>query len=73
MVEIEKPPATQALALSGLRHRCSPAWVEQDSPIGHAHASRNSLKKTNLNLEEDPSMTSIRRRRTTKNRHVHFG
>ena len=26
-----------------------PAWVEQDSPIGHAHASPHSLKKTNLN------------------------
>jgi hypothetical protein len=50
-----------------------PAWVEQDSPIGHAHASRNSLKKTKLNPEEDPSKTSIRRKRTTKNRHVHFG
>jgi hypothetical protein len=50
-----------------------PAWVEQDSPIGHAHASQHSLKKTNLNPEEDPSKTSIRRKRTTKNRHVHFG
>ncbi len=48
-------------------------WVEQDSPIGHAHASRHSLKKTDLNPEEDASKTSIRRRRKTKKMHVQTG
>jgi hypothetical protein len=28
-------------------------WVEQDSPIGHAHARRRSLKKTDINPEQD--------------------
>ena len=26
-----------------------PDWVEQDGPIGHAHARRRSLKKTDIN------------------------
>jgi hypothetical protein len=50
-----------------------PDWVEQDGPIGHAHASRRSLKKTELNPEEDPSRTSIRRRPKPKKKHVHTG
>jgi len=59
MVWDEKQPAAQALALSRLRHRRSPNWVEPDSPIGHAHARTRSLKKTDINPEEDASMTSI--------------
>ena len=50
-----------------------PDWVEQDGPIGHAHASRHSLKKTDINPEEDASTTSIRRRPKTKKRHVQTG
>ena len=50
-----------------------PDWVAQDGPIGHAHARRRSLKKTDINPEEDPSMTSIRRRPTPKKRHVQTG
>lgn len=50
-----------------------PDWVEQDGPIGHAHASRRSLKKTELNPEEDASRTSIGRRPKTKNVHVQTG
>ena len=26
-----------------------PDWVEQDGPVGHAHATRRSLKKTDIN------------------------
>ena len=36
-----------------------PDWVEQDSPIGHAHARTRSLKKTDINPEEDASKTPI--------------
>jgi len=36
-----------------------PDWVEQDGPIGHAHARRRSLKKTDINPEEDVSRRSI--------------
>jgi hypothetical protein len=50
-----------------------PDWVEQDGPIGHAHARGRSLKKTDINPEEDASKMSTRRRRKTKNRHVHIG
>src|SRR5438105_2786633 len=32
MVRLEKPPATQALALSGLRHRCSPPGSSKTAP-----------------------------------------
>jgi hypothetical protein len=44
--------------------------VEQNGPIGHAHALRRSLKKTDVNPEEDASTTSIRRRQRKKKRHV---
>jgi hypothetical protein len=50
-----------------------PDWVEQLGPVGHAHASRRSLNKTDINLEEDASTTPIRRRPKTKKMHVHFG
>jgi hypothetical protein len=50
-----------------------PDWVEQDGPIGHAHATRRSLKKTDINPEEDASRTSIRRKQKTKKRHVQTG
>jgi hypothetical protein len=50
-----------------------PDWVEQDGPVGHAHASRRSLKKTDLNPEEDASRTSIRRKPKAKKRHVQTG
>lgn len=36
-----------------------PDWVEHDGPIGHAHARTRSLKKTDINPEEDPSRTPI--------------
>ena len=45
----------------------------QNGPIGHAHASRRSLKKTDINPEEDASTTSIRRRPKTKKKHVQTG
>jgi hypothetical protein len=47
--------------------------VEQTNHIGRARTLQRSLKKTDINPEEDPSKTSIRRKRTTKNRHVHIG
>ena len=50
-----------------------PDWVEQDGPIGHAHARRRSLKTTDINPEEDASRTSIRRRPNAKKRHVQTG
>jgi hypothetical protein len=50
-----------------------PDRVEQDGPIGHAHATRRSLKKTDINPEEDASRTSIRRKQKTKKRHVQTG
>ena len=50
-----------------------PDWVEQGGPIGLAHASRRSLKKTDLNPEEDASETLIGRRPKTKKRHVQTG
>ena len=61
--------------LLGVRTAPSPLpdWVEQDGPIGHAHAGRRSLKKTNINPEEDASRTSIRRRLKAKKRHVQTG
>ena len=36
-----------------------PDWDEQDGPIGHAHARTRSLKKTDINPQEDPSRTPI--------------
>jgi len=50
-----------------------PDWVERGGPIGRAHARRRSLKKTDINSEEDPSRTLIRRRPKTKKRHVQTG
>jgi hypothetical protein len=50
-----------------------PDWVEQDGPIDRAHARTCSLKKTDINPEEDSSKTLIGRRRKTKNRHVQIG
>jgi hypothetical protein len=50
-----------------------PDWVEQLGPVGHAHASRRSLNKTDINPEEDASTTPTRRRPKTKKMHVHFG
>ena len=47
--------------------------VEQSSARGHARAQGRSLKKTEINPEEDASGTSIGRRRRTKNMHVHTG
>ena len=73
MVEVEKQPTTQALALSRLRHRRSPTGSSGTAPSATRHARRPSLKKTDINPEEDPSRTSIRRRPKTKKRHVQTG
>ena len=46
-------------------------WVEQASPNGRTRALRRSLKKIEINPEEDASETLIGRKRRTKKMHVH--
>ena len=71
MVWVEKEPATQALALSSLRHGRSPTGSSRPSPNGRTRAPRRSLKKTEINREEDASKTQIGRKRMAKKTHVH--
>ena len=47
--------------------------VERAVTPAARHALRRSLKKTEINPEEDASETTIQRKRTTKNTHVHTG
>jgi hypothetical protein len=48
-------------------------WAEQSDPIGRTHTRWRSLKKTELNPEEDASKTPIGRKRRTKKMQVHTG
>ena len=48
-VEIEKQPATQALVLSGSRHRCSLTGSSKTAPSATCTPARRSLKKTDIN------------------------
>jgi hypothetical protein len=73
MVGIKKEPATQALALSWLRHRRSSTGVEQSDPNGRTRTQRRSLKKTEINPEEDASETLMGRKRKPKTMQVHTG
>jgi hypothetical protein len=53
MVGDEKLPARHALALSGLGHRRSPTNPSSATTTSSEHSSRQSLKKTEGEAEED--------------------
>ena len=55
MVNIKKVLATQALTLPRLGHGPLPDRVDKRNPIGHVNALEGSLKKKEINPEEDGS------------------